>query len=143
MLVELGQSHLFQQWTDPGVEDDKKKAFFAQSIAHSVGVLVVSGLFLHRIDTKCTWLYGRRRHDYAQHTVVWWLQRMDFGSGCVGHTGKGQSGCVGHTGKPHGHRMGVGFCISESETESVSVSDCAYDLYVCMLNSIGLHTEFM
>ncbi|MBA0667862.1 hypothetical protein Goklo_000879 [Gossypium klotzschianum] len=30
MLVEMGQSHLFQQWTDPGVEDDKKKAFFAQ-----------------------------------------------------------------------------------------------------------------
>ncbi|KHG06371.1 UDP-sugar pyrophospharylase [Gossypium arboreum] len=30
MLVEMGQSHLFQQWTDAGVEDDKKKAFFDQ-----------------------------------------------------------------------------------------------------------------
>ncbi|XP_021283972.1 UDP-sugar pyrophosphorylase [Herrania umbratica] len=30
MLLEMGQSHLFQQWAEPGVEDDQKKAFFAQ-----------------------------------------------------------------------------------------------------------------
>ncbi|KAE8701789.1 UDP-sugar pyrophosphorylase [Hibiscus syriacus] len=30
MLVDLGQSHLFQHWPDPGVEDEQKKAFFAQ-----------------------------------------------------------------------------------------------------------------
>ncbi|KAG8496973.1 hypothetical protein CXB51_008200 [Gossypium anomalum] len=39
MLVEMGQSHLFQQWTDPGVEDDKKKAFFAQvSFSFSIAI---------------------------------------------------------------------------------------------------------
>ncbi|XP_022768072.1 UDP-sugar pyrophosphorylase-like isoform X8 [Durio zibethinus] len=30
MLSEMGQSHLFQHWAEPGVEDDQKKAFFAQ-----------------------------------------------------------------------------------------------------------------
>ncbi|XWS21687.1 hypothetical protein CRYUN_Cryun30bG0075700 [Craigia yunnanensis] len=30
MLLEMGQSHLFQHWAEPGVEDDQKKAFFAQ-----------------------------------------------------------------------------------------------------------------
>ncbi|KAK8580221.1 hypothetical protein V6N13_143340 [Hibiscus sabdariffa] len=30
MLVDLGQSHLFQHWPEPGVEDEQKKAFFAQ-----------------------------------------------------------------------------------------------------------------
>ncbi|GMI82946.1 UDP-sugar pyrophosphorylase [Hibiscus trionum] len=30
MLVDLGQSHLFQHWPEPGVEDEQKKAVFAQ-----------------------------------------------------------------------------------------------------------------
>ncbi|XP_021910797.1 UDP-sugar pyrophosphorylase-like, partial [Carica papaya] len=30
MLLEMGQSHLFQHWADPGVEDGEKKAFFDQ-----------------------------------------------------------------------------------------------------------------
>ncbi|XVE95564.1 hypothetical protein REPUB_Repub02eG0108900 [Reevesia pubescens] len=30
MLLEMGQSHLFEHWAEPGVEDDQKKAFFAQ-----------------------------------------------------------------------------------------------------------------
>ena len=30
MLLEMGQSHLFQHWAEPGVEDDQKKTFFAQ-----------------------------------------------------------------------------------------------------------------
>ncbi|XVE60261.1 hypothetical protein DITRI_Ditri05aG0114900 [Diplodiscus trichospermus] len=29
-LLEVGQSHLFQHWAEAGVEDDQKKAFFAQ-----------------------------------------------------------------------------------------------------------------
>lgn len=33
MLIELGQSHLFQHWPDPGVDDDEKRAFFDQ-VAH-------------------------------------------------------------------------------------------------------------
>ncbi|XP_022772468.1 UDP-sugar pyrophosphorylase-like [Durio zibethinus] len=28
MLLEMGQSHLFQHWSGPGVEDNQKKAFF-------------------------------------------------------------------------------------------------------------------
>ncbi|KAJ8762873.1 hypothetical protein K2173_023002 [Erythroxylum novogranatense] len=30
MLVEMGQTHLFEHWPDPGVDDDQKKAFFDQ-----------------------------------------------------------------------------------------------------------------
>lgn len=30
MLVEMGQNHLFCHWADPGVDDEEKKAFFAQ-----------------------------------------------------------------------------------------------------------------
>ncbi|KAF2291325.1 hypothetical protein GH714_022899 [Hevea brasiliensis] len=30
MLVEMGQSHLFQHWPEPGVDDEEKKAFFDQ-----------------------------------------------------------------------------------------------------------------
>ncbi|KAB2061739.1 hypothetical protein ERO13_A10G100400v2 [Gossypium hirsutum] len=30
MLLEMGQSHLFQHWAEPGVDDDQKKAFFTQ-----------------------------------------------------------------------------------------------------------------
>ncbi|OMO91211.1 UTP--glucose-1-phosphate uridylyltransferase [Corchorus capsularis] len=28
MLIEMGQSHVFQHWAEPGVDDDQKKAFF-------------------------------------------------------------------------------------------------------------------
>lgn len=45
MLVEMGQSHLFQQWADPGVEDDKKKSFFAQvSFSFSISLGFYSDL---------------------------------------------------------------------------------------------------
>ncbi|KAE8735110.1 UDP-sugar pyrophosphorylase [Hibiscus syriacus] len=30
MLLQMGQSHLFQHWADPGADDDQKKAFFSQ-----------------------------------------------------------------------------------------------------------------
>ncbi|KAF7829793.1 UDP-sugar pyrophosphorylase-like [Senna tora] len=30
MLLEMGQSHLFQHWAEPGVDDDQKKSFFEQ-----------------------------------------------------------------------------------------------------------------
>ncbi|KAK4429599.1 UDP-sugar pyrophosphorylase [Sesamum alatum] len=30
MLLEMNQSHLFQHWPEPGVEDDEKRAFFDQ-----------------------------------------------------------------------------------------------------------------
>lgn len=30
MLIELEQSHMFEQWPEPGVEDDEKRAFFDQ-----------------------------------------------------------------------------------------------------------------
>ncbi|XP_031281582.1 UDP-sugar pyrophosphorylase-like [Pistacia vera] len=30
MLMEMGQSHLFEQWAEPGVDDEEKKAFFDQ-----------------------------------------------------------------------------------------------------------------
>ncbi|KAJ6938069.1 UDP-sugar pyrophosphorylase-like [Populus alba x Populus x berolinensis] len=30
MLVEEGQSHLFEHWPETGVDDDEKKAFFDQ-----------------------------------------------------------------------------------------------------------------
>ncbi|KAK6939932.1 UDPGP family [Dillenia turbinata] len=30
MLLEMGQSHLFQHWPEPGVDDDEKKSFFDQ-----------------------------------------------------------------------------------------------------------------
>ena len=32
MLVETGQSHLFQSWAEPGVEDEGKISFFEQVI---------------------------------------------------------------------------------------------------------------
>ncbi|CAK7346901.1 unnamed protein product [Dovyalis caffra] len=32
MLVEKGQSHLFEHWPEPGVDDNEKKAFFDQAI---------------------------------------------------------------------------------------------------------------
>ena len=30
LLLETGQTHLFEHWAEPGVEDDEKKAFFDQ-----------------------------------------------------------------------------------------------------------------
>ncbi|XP_059630624.1 UDP-sugar pyrophosphorylase-like isoform X2 [Cornus florida] len=30
MLLEMGQSHLFEHWPEPGVDDDEKRAFFDQ-----------------------------------------------------------------------------------------------------------------
>ncbi|XP_028757612.1 UDP-sugar pyrophosphorylase [Neltuma alba] len=30
MLLEMGQSHLFEHWAEPGVDDDQKKALFGQ-----------------------------------------------------------------------------------------------------------------
>ncbi|CAK9160368.1 unnamed protein product [Ilex paraguariensis] len=30
MLIEMGQSHLFEEWPEPGVDDDEKRAFFDQ-----------------------------------------------------------------------------------------------------------------
>ncbi|GMP79552.1 hypothetical protein CsSME_00035042 [Camellia sinensis var. sinensis] len=30
MLLEMGQSHLFEHWPEPGIEDDEKRAFFDQ-----------------------------------------------------------------------------------------------------------------
>lgn len=32
MLMEMGQSHLFEQWAEPGVDVEEKKAFFDQVI---------------------------------------------------------------------------------------------------------------
>lgn len=32
MLVEMGQTHLFQHWPDAGVDDDLKRSFFEQVI---------------------------------------------------------------------------------------------------------------
>lgn len=32
MLLELGQAHLFEDWPDPGVEDDLKKALLDQVV---------------------------------------------------------------------------------------------------------------
>ncbi|KAK9167337.1 hypothetical protein Scep_002528 [Stephania cephalantha] len=30
MLLDMGQSHLFEHWPEPGVDDDEKKSFFNQ-----------------------------------------------------------------------------------------------------------------
>ena len=30
VLVEMGQTHLFEHWDEPGVDDEEKKAFFDQ-----------------------------------------------------------------------------------------------------------------
>lgn len=30
MLLEMGQSHLFEHWAEPGVDDEEKKRFFEQ-----------------------------------------------------------------------------------------------------------------
>lgn len=30
VLLETGQSHLFEHWAEPGVDDEEKKAFFDQ-----------------------------------------------------------------------------------------------------------------
>jgi hypothetical protein len=30
LLLEMGQSHLFEHWAEPGVDDDEKKCFFEQ-----------------------------------------------------------------------------------------------------------------
>lgn len=30
MLLDEGQMHLFEQWPEPGVDDDKKRSFFEQ-----------------------------------------------------------------------------------------------------------------
>ena len=30
MLLDMGQSHLFEHWPEPGVDDDEKKAFLNQ-----------------------------------------------------------------------------------------------------------------
>lgn len=30
VLLEMGQSHLFEHWAEPGVDDEEKKAFFDQ-----------------------------------------------------------------------------------------------------------------
>lgn len=30
VLLEMGQSHLFEHWADPGVDDEEKKGFFDQ-----------------------------------------------------------------------------------------------------------------
>lgn len=30
MLLEMGQSHLFEHWPEPGVDDEQKRAFFDQ-----------------------------------------------------------------------------------------------------------------
>lgn len=30
ILLEMGQSHLFEHWAEPGVDDNEKKAFFDQ-----------------------------------------------------------------------------------------------------------------
>lgn len=30
MLLEMGQSHLFKHWPEPGVDDEQKRAFFDQ-----------------------------------------------------------------------------------------------------------------
>lgn len=32
MLLEIGQGHLFEDWPDPGVDDDHKIALLAQVI---------------------------------------------------------------------------------------------------------------
>jgi hypothetical protein len=30
MLLEMGQSHLFEHWAEPGVDEEEKKGFFEQ-----------------------------------------------------------------------------------------------------------------
>ena len=30
ILLEMGQTHLFEHWPEPGVDDNEKKAFFDQ-----------------------------------------------------------------------------------------------------------------
>lgn len=30
ILLEMGQSHLFEHWAEPGVDDKEKEAFFDQ-----------------------------------------------------------------------------------------------------------------
>lgn len=35
ILLELGQSHLFEHWAEPGVDDNEKKAFFDQAFSFS------------------------------------------------------------------------------------------------------------
>lgn len=30
IMLETGQSHLFEHWAEPGVDDEEKKAFFDQ-----------------------------------------------------------------------------------------------------------------
>lgn len=38
MLLDLNQTHLFEHWPEPGVEDDEKRAFFEQVISWTVVV---------------------------------------------------------------------------------------------------------
>lgn len=42
MLIELEQSHMFEQWPEPGVEDDEKRAFFDQVISFYVLLSLVN-----------------------------------------------------------------------------------------------------
>lgn len=30
MLLEMGQSHLFESWEEPGIDDEEKRGFFDQ-----------------------------------------------------------------------------------------------------------------
>lgn len=45
MLVEIGQSHVFEHWPEPGREDDEKRAFFDQVLFSSLLLLLYSEFY--------------------------------------------------------------------------------------------------
>ena len=59
MLLEMGQSHLFQHWAESGVEDDQKKAFFAQVSVFflSYGILQYSNVIFFKKKNHQNWIF--------------------------------------------------------------------------------------
>lgn len=49
MLVEMGQTHLFDHWAMPGVEDEQKKGFFEQVRALHI-YFIIQSRFFNRVE---------------------------------------------------------------------------------------------
>lgn len=57
MLLEMGQSHLFEHWPDPGVDDDEKRNLLNQASFRNSSFLFIFSYFMNfdgKVANTCT-----------------------------------------------------------------------------------------
>jgi hypothetical protein len=68
MLLNEGQLHLFEHWSEPGVDDDKKKGFFKQVCVHAQNILWHYQYYIHEyiVTLYCSYYSAKLKNTFNE-----------------------------------------------------------------------------